>query len=63
MRVSKSPYATLIVMVPKQDGLVRVCFDCRAMNESTVGDSFPLPRIDDLIDKLREAHFITHLDL
>jgi len=34
-------------MVRKPDGPVRVCIDYRAINERTVRDSFPLPRIDD----------------
>ena len=50
-------------MVSKSDGSVRVCIDYRAINERTVRDSFPLPMIDGLIDKLREARYITHLDL
>jgi hypothetical protein len=63
VRVSKSPYAAPIVMVRKSDGSIRVCIDYRAINERTVKDSFPLPRIDDLIDQLRDATCITHLDL
>ncbi len=55
IRVSNSPYAAPIVIVRKPDGPVRVCIDHRAINERTFRDSFPLPRIDDLIDKLREA--------
>ena len=62
VRVSKSPYAAPIVMVRKKDGSIRVCIDYRAINERTVKDPFPLPRIDDFIDKLREANCITHLD-
>jgi hypothetical protein len=50
-------------MIRKSDGPVRVCIDYRVINESTVRDAFPLPSIDDLIDKLREARCITHLDL
>jgi hypothetical protein len=50
-------------MVRKSDGSIRVCIDYRVINERTVKDSFPLPRIDDLIDKLREVNCITHLDL
>ena len=63
VRVSKNPYAAPIVMVRKSDGSIRVCIDYRAINERTVKDSFYLPRIDDLIDKLRETNCITHLDL
>jgi hypothetical protein len=50
IRVLTSPYATPIVMVRKPDGSVRVCIDYRAINEHTVRDSYPLPRIDDLIE-------------
>ena len=42
---------------------IQVCIDYLAINERTIKDSFPLPRIDDLIDKLRETNCITHLDL
>jgi hypothetical protein len=48
-------------MVRKSDGSIRVCIDYRAINERTVKDSFPLPRIDDLIDQLRDATCITHI--
>ena len=63
VKVSSSPYAAPIVMVRKHDGLLRMCIDYRALNECTIKDSFPLPRIDDLIDKLRCASCMTHLDL
>jgi hypothetical protein len=63
IRVSNNPYASHVVMVRKADGFVRICIDYRAINERTVRDSFPLPRIDDLIDKLRETRCTTHLDL
>ena len=61
--VSNSPYAAPIVMVRKPDGSIRVCVDYRALNECIVQDSFPLPRIDDLLDKLLSAKCMTHLDL
>ncbi len=63
VRVSNSPYVAPIVMVRKPDGSIRVCVDYRALNECIVKDSFPLPRIDDLLDKLRSAECMTHLDL
>jgi len=61
--VSNSPYAAPIVIVRKFDGSIRVCVDHRVLNECTVKDSFPLPRIDNLFDKLRSAKCMTHLDL
>ena len=63
VRVSKSSYAAPIVMVRKLDGSIRVCIEYRAINEYTVKDSFPLPRIDHLIDQLKDATCITHIDL
>jgi hypothetical protein len=50
-------------MVRKSYGLIRVCIDYRAIDEHTVKDSFSLPRIDDLIDQLKDATCITHFDL
>ena len=50
-------------MVRKVDGSIRVCVDYRALNECTVKESFPLPHIDDLLDKLRNAKCMPHLDL
>jgi len=64
VRISKSPYAALIVMVRKSDGSIRICIDYPAINEHTVKDvPFPLPHIDDSIDRLKDATRITHLDL
>ena len=42
---------------------LRLCVDYRGLNEKTVKDEFPLPRVDDLLVELREANVITHLDL
>ena len=50
-------------MIRKPDGSIRVCVDYTTLNECNVKDSFPLPRIDDLLDKLRNAKWMTHLDL
>ncbi len=50
-------------MVRKLDCSIRLCIDYCALNERTVKDSFPLPRIDDLIYQLRDDVCITHLDL
>jgi hypothetical protein len=61
--ISCSPYAAPIAMVRKADGSIRVCVDYVALNEWTVKDSFPLPRINDLLDKLRNAKCMAHLDL
>ena len=53
VRVSNSSSVAQIVMVRKFDDSIRVCVDYITLNECTLKDSFPLPRIDDLLDKLR----------
>ena len=63
VRISSSPYAAPIILVRKPDGSMRLCIDYRGVNECTVKDAFPIPRIDDLLDRLRNARVLTHLDL
>ena len=63
VRVSNSPYAAPIILVRKADGSMRLCVDYRGVNEFTVKDAYPLPRIDELLEQLRNAKCITHLDL
>jgi hypothetical protein len=40
----------------------RICIDFRKLNEITVGDSYPLPNIQDILDKLGRARYFTVLD-
>ena len=47
----------------KKDGTTRFCVDFRHLNERTVGDSFPIPRIEDSLDALGGANIFTTLDL
>ena len=60
---SKSPWAAPIVMVNKPDGSKRFCVDYRKLNTITVKDRYPLPRIDETIDKLKGMNHISTLDL
>jgi hypothetical protein len=41
-----------VIFVPKKDGIQRMCMDYRALNEVTIKNKYPLPRIDDLFDQL-----------
>jgi hypothetical protein len=52
---SSSPWASPVSLAPKKDGSLRFCIDFRKLNDVTVKDSYPLPRMDDLFDILRGA--------
>ena len=60
---SNSPWASPVVLVPKPDGSIRFCTDFRRLNSVTVPDAYPMPRIDDLIDKVGRAKYLTKIDL
>ena len=60
---SSSPWSAPVVLIPKPDKTYRFCVDYRRLNEVTVSDAFPLPRIDDLIDRVGKAKFLTKIDL
>ena len=60
---SMSPWNSNIVLVKKSDGSIRFCIDFRAVNDVTVKDSHPLPRIDDTLDALSGAKFFSTADL
>ncbi|KAK3886015.1 hypothetical protein Pcinc_009791 [Petrolisthes cinctipes] len=60
---SSSPWTSAVVLVRKKDGSVRCCVDYRALNEVTVKDAYPLPRIDDTLDALSGAKWFSTLDM
>ena len=63
VKPSSSPWASPVVLVRKKDSTLRFCFDYRHLNSITKADTFPLPRIDDLLDQLGKAKSFTTLDL
>ena len=60
---SFSPWASNVVLVKKSDGTLRFCIDYRQLNNLTVKDSYPLPRIDTCFDALGGARYFSTLDL
>jgi hypothetical protein len=58
-----SPWGAPVIFVPKKDSTQRLCIDYRALNEVTVKNNYPLPRIDDLFDQLRGACVFSKIDL
>jgi hypothetical protein len=63
IRPSSSPWGAPVIFVPKKDGTQRLCVDYRALNEVTVKNKYPLPRIDDLFNQLRGACMFSKIDL
>lgn len=63
IRVSFSEYASPLVLVRKKDGKLRICVDYRLLNKKIVKDEYPLPLIDDHVDRLAGAKVFSALDL
>ncbi len=60
---SCSPWCSPCLLVPKPDGTSRFCTDYRKVNKLTKSDSYPLPRMEDCIDRIGNAKFVTKVDL
>jgi hypothetical protein len=63
IRPSTSPWAAPMLFVEKKDGTKRMCIEYRSLNEVTVRNKYPLPRIEDLFDQLRGAGVFSKIDL
>jgi hypothetical protein len=62
IRPNTSPWAAPVLFVEK-DGTKRMCIDYRALNELTIKNKYPLPRIEDLFNQLRGASVFSKIDL
>lgn len=63
VRESFSNVASRVVVVKKKDQTLRVCVDYRKLNSMVLQDLFPVPLIEDVLDKLQAAKFFTIMDL
>lgn len=60
---SKSSWCSPLWLVPKRSGEYRVCFDGRKLNEVTTDDTYPMPLIDSILNKLRDSRYLSSIDL
>ena len=63
VRPSSSPYGSPVLFVKKKEGYLRMCVDYRALNKQTVKNTYPLPRIHELLDRLHGATVFSKIDL
>jgi hypothetical protein len=52
-----------VLFVEKKDKSMRMCVDYRSLNEVTIKNKYPLPKIDDLLDQLKGAKYFSKVDL
>jgi hypothetical protein len=63
IRPSSSPWRCPTIFVKKKDQMLRMCVDYRPLNEVTIKNKYPLPRIDILFDQLTGARVFSKIDL
>jgi len=61
--LSTSPYGAPVLFVQKEDGSLRMVIDYRALNKQTITNRYPIPRIDDSLDKMQGCNVFSTLDL
>ena len=60
---SSSPFGAPVLFVPKPNSTLRMCINYRGLNKLTKKNSYPMPRVDDLLDQLRRARLFSAIDL
>jgi hypothetical protein len=60
---SSSPWDAPVLFVEKKDGTQQMCVDYRSLNEVTIKNRYPLPRIEDLFDQIKGASIFSKIDL
>jgi hypothetical protein len=52
-----------VLFVEKKDGTQQMCVDYRSLNEVTIKNKYPLPKIEDLFDQMKGASIFSKIDL
>ena len=63
IRPSVAPWGAPVLFVKKKDGTLRLCIDYQLLNQVTIKNKYPLPRIDDLFDQMKSAGVFSKIDL
>jgi hypothetical protein len=63
IRSSSSPWGAPVLFVEKKDGTQQMCVDYRSLNEVTIKNKYPLPRIKDLFDQMKRPSVFSKIDL
>jgi hypothetical protein len=63
VRPSISPFGAPVLFARKKDGSLRLCIDYRGLNNITIKNSYPLPRVDEMLDRLHGATIFSKIDL
>ena len=61
IRPSASPWGAPVLFIQKNDGSIRLCIDYHQLNQVTVKNKYPLPRVDDFLDQLRGASVFSQI--
>jgi hypothetical protein len=60
---SVSPWGAPVLFVKNKYGTLRLCIDFIQLNKVTVKNKYPLPRIDDLFDQLKDENIFSKIDI
>src|SRR5688572_24198518 len=60
---STSPFGAPVLFVKKKDGTLRMCVDYHGLNKITKKNRYPLPRIDELLERLQGAKYFSKFNL
>ena len=63
IRPTSSPFCSPVLLVQKKDGSYRMCIDYLALNKNTIKNRFPVPRIEDIFDRLQGSSYFSRIYL